>query len=157
MIHALHLSLHGAVSHLAVVHGWGLLLALAVHLAMVHAARFALHGTMIHLAVIHALHRRFGGTVAHLAVVHRHGAVPHCRMIHFLPQPWVTPPLSALSDTASAMRDGRENLVVMVRTCFGFGAAMLIHHLLVPHIVMVHTLMIHGAMIHLMASGLPFD
>ncbi|MOA35890.1 hypothetical protein D3C78_1573810 [compost metagenome] len=84
MIHALHLSLHGAVSHLAVVHGWGLLLALAVaHLAMVHAARFALHGTMIHLAVIHALHRRFGGTVAHLAVVHRHGAVPHCRMIHF--------------------------------------------------------------------------
>lgn len=54
------------------------------------------------------------------------------------------------------MRDGRENLVVMVRTCFGFGAAMLIHHLLVPHIVMVHTLMIHGAMIHLMASGLAF-
>src|SRR3990167_1926725 len=48
-----------------------------------------------------------------------------------------------LSEIASAIRDGRKNLVVMVRTCFGFGAAMLIHHILVVHAVMVHVPVIH--------------
>ncbi|CAE6925627.1 conserved protein of unknown function [Ectopseudomonas oleovorans] len=44
--------------------------------------------------------------------------------------------------------------MVMVRTCFGFGAAMLIHHVFVIHAVMLHVCVIHGAMIHLLASRL---
>src|SRR3990167_3650064 len=53
-----------------------------------------------------------------------------------------------LSDTASAVRGGRKNLVVMVRTCFGFGAAMLIHHAF-----MVHAAMVHVPVIHLLTSS----
>jgi len=62
--------------------------------------------------------RRFGGTVAHLALwSHRHWEpCPICRMI-ISSAGWVTPPLSALSDTGQRYEGRVKNLVSLVRTC----------------------------------------
>ena len=65
--------------------------------------------------------------MVHLAMVHRHGAVVHSRVIHLFCGKGKAA-TSALIDTASAMSDGRESLMVMVRICLGMVAAMLTGH-----------------------------
>jgi hypothetical protein len=61
------------------------------------------------------------------------------------------PPVIAHNDAVSAMKVGRENLVVMVRTRFSFVGVVLRLLLVVILVVMVHRAVIHFAIVHLWA------